>query len=628
MKWTKQILLILMMSVSMVTLAQTVSERLQSIGGFLNRSSEQQFLHPDEAFLLSARVTAPDNIQMNVLIAEGYYLYHDKFRFEITQGNANVNTQALVIPHGEVKQDPSFGEIEVNIGVFDIDIPVTREVPEELTVSLEYGYQGCKDNSLCYPPIKKAVTLVLPAGSSSADISSVASQAVIGISNKQQAAVPLSEQDGITQRLLSGGIFFNLLMFFGAGLLLSMTPCVFPMIPILSGIIAGQEKTLTASKGFVLSLVYVLSMALTYAIVGVVAALAGVNVQAAAQDPWIISALCLVLIALALSMFGFYEIQLPSSLQERLTRVSNSQQGGTLSGVAIMGAVSAVIVGPCVAPPLVGALAYISQTGDEVLGGLALFTMGMGMGVPLLIIGGSAGSLLPRAGAWMDTVKKIFGVALVGLAIWFLARIVSHTVVLYLWGALLIITAIYMGALDQLEKDASWRRLWKGLGLIMLLYGAILVIGASSGGKSIYQPLQGIVSLGSGNSETTEGLIFKRIKTLADLDAEIEASSQQGKPVMLDFYADWCIECIRMESNTFPQLQVKLALQDVVLLQADVTANDDDDKALLKRFNIYGPPAIMFFGSDGKERNAYRLYGYFDADEFSDHVIRAINTPI
>lgn len=626
MKWTKQILLFLMMSVSLVTLAQTVSERLQSIGGFLNRSSELEFLHPDEAFLLSARVTAPDNIRMNVVIAEGYYLYHDKFSFEITEGNAKVNTQAVVIPPGKVKQDPSFGEIEVNIGIFDIDVPVERESSEESAVSLEYGYQGCKDNSLCYPPIKKVVTLVLPAGSIVTDTSSVTSQAVSGINNNQQSIPSLSEQDGITQRLLSGGIFFNLLMFFGAGLLLSMTPCVFPMIPILSGIIAGQEKTLTASKGFVLSLVYVLSMALTYAIVGVVAALAGLNVQAAAQDPWIISALCLVLIALALSMFGFYEIQLPSSLQERLIRVSNSQQGGTLSGVAIMGAVSAIIVGPCVAPPLVGALTYISQTGDEVLGGLALFTMGMGMGVPLLIIGGSAGSLLPRAGPWMETIKKIFGVALLGLAIWFLARIVSLALELYLWGALLIITAIYMGALDQLDEQASWRRLWKGVGLIMLLYGAILVIGASSGGKSIYQPLQGIVSGGSGNSEIAEGLIFKRIKTVADLDVELEVASQQDKPVMLDFYADWCIECIRMESNTFHQPQVKQALQGAVLLQADVTANDDEDKALLKHFNIYGPPAIMFFGSDGKERDAYRLYGYFEADEFTDHVTKATNT--
>jgi thiol:disulfide interchange protein DsbD len=368
-------------------------------------------------------------------------------------------------------------------------------------------------------------------------------------------------------------------------------------------------------------------MALTYAVVGVIAALAGINIQAAAQDPWIISALCLVLLALALSMFGFYEIQMPSALQHKLTQLSNSQQGGTLSGVAIMGAVSAIIVGPCVAPPLVGALTYISQTGDEVLGGMALFSMGMGMGVPLLVIGGSAGSILPRAGPWMEIVKQIFGVALIGLAIWFLARVVSPAVELYLWGALFIITAIYMGALDQLDSQDRWRRLWKGAGLIMLLYGALLVIGASSGGKSIYRPLAGIVGNGT-TLQDHEGLTFIRIKTVTDLNSQLQQASMQGRPVMLDFYADWCIECIRMEENTFPQPQVKQALAGVVLLQADVTAHDEEDKALLKHFNIYGPPAIMFFGSDGKERNAYRLYGYFDADDFSDHVVRATQTSI
>jgi thiol:disulfide interchange protein DsbD len=575
--WRNFILFFLLVSLSIPSWAQTVSERLQSIGGFLNRSAEQEFLHPDQAFLLTPVVTAADSINVNVIVAEGYYLYHDKFNFEIIEGTDSIDKQAVTIPDGKIKQDPSFGNVEVNIGVFDIQVPVVRETREETEITFQYGYQGCKDESLCYPPIKKTATLLLPETAITSTSSVTAQTTDQGASNLPGNGI-VSEQDSITQRLVSGGILLNLAMFFGAGLLLSMTPCVFPMIPILSGIIAGQEKTLTPGKGFTLSLVYVLSMALTYAVVGVIAALAGINIQAAAQDPWIISALCLVLLALALSMFGFYEIQMPSALQHKLTQLSNSQQGGTLSGVAIMGAVSAIIVGPCVAPPLVGALTYISQTGDEVLGGMALFSMGMGMGVPLLVIGGSAGS-------------------------------------------------IYMGALDQLDSQDRWRRLWKGAGLIMLLYGALLVIGASSGGKSIYRPLAGIVGNGT-TLQDHEGLTFIRIKTVTDLNSQLQQASMQGRPVMLDFYADWCIECIRMEENTFPQPQVKQALAGVVLLQADVTAHDEEDKALLKHFNIYGPPAIMFFGSDGKERNAYRLYGYFDADDFSDHVVRATQTSI
>ncbi|MEX2353279.1 MAG: protein-disulfide reductase DsbD, partial [Gammaproteobacteria bacterium] len=417
----------------------------------------------------------------------------------------------------------------------------------------------------------------------------------------------VSEQDSFTRKLVEGSILVNALLFFGAGLLLSFTPCVFPMIPILSGIIVGQEKTPTPVQGFILSLVYVLAMALTYAVIGVLAAMANVNIQAAAQNIWVISVFCLVFVALALSMFGFYEIQLPSGIQSRLTRISNSRQGGTLSGVAIMGAVSAVIVGPCVAPPLIGALAYISQTGNEVLGGLALFSMGMGMGVPLLVIGGSAGSVLPRAGRWMDTIKKIFGVGLLGLAIWFLSRVVSPVIEMYLWAVLLIISAIYMGALDQLEKTASWARLWKGVGLIMLVYGVLLVIGASSGSNNLYKPLDGIASV---STESADHLEFTRIKSVADLDDQLKQASVAGKYVMLDFYADWCIECIRMESNTFPRPEVQAALDDVILLQADVTRNDDLDKELLNHFGIYGPPAILFFDPDGTEILPYRLFGF------------------
>jgi thioredoxin:protein disulfide reductase len=624
----KFVLLSVMAVAAYATHAQTISERLQNLGGFLNNSPEQQFLHPDEAFVLSVTEINPALLRMDVVIADGYYLYHDKFDFQFTEGEARVNNDAIIIPPGKIKEDPSFGRVEVNIGTFDIDVPLIRDNLAQTPVTLQYGYQGCKDNSLCYPPIKKTLPLVLSAVSSAdAGLNQSMTAGAVGIA-AQPAETMVSAQDSITQKLKAGGILINILLFFGAGLLLSMTPCVFPMIPILSGIIVGQEKTITHSKGFVLSLVYVMAMAITYAVIGVLAALAGINVQAAAQNIWLISIFCLVFIALALSMFGFYEISLPAGIQGRLTRLCNSQQGGTLSGVAIMGSVSAIIVGPCVAPPLVGALAYISQTGDEILGGMALFAMGMGMGVPLLVIGGSAGTLLPRAGPWMDTVKKVFGVGLLALAIWFLARVISPAIELYLWGALLIVSAIYMGALDQLEKNAGWPRLWKGLGLIMLIYGALLVIGASSGSTNVYKPLQAIVSSGDAGNKSERGLTFNRIKTVADLDGALEQASLQGKAVMLDFYADWCIECIRMETSTFPDAGVQQALENVMLLQADVTANDGQDKELLKHFGIYGPPAILFFGPDKKERSAYRLYGFFGPEAFSEHIRQATGTAI
>jgi thioredoxin:protein disulfide reductase len=608
--------------------AQSLSERLQNLRGMAS-TPEQDFLHPDQAFVMSASVDGPNLINVQWQIADGYYLYHDKFTFEITEGAASVEASSIVVPPGKTKEDPSFGSVAINTGDISIDVPLLRTQDSESPVTLLIGYQGCKDNSLCYPPIKKSVPLILSAVT-------VANSNVVGDSNVSARSEPvtsatggpteISEQDEFTQKLKEGSLLLNILLFFGAGLLLAVTPCVFPMIPILSGIIVGQEKTVTHARGFVLSLVYVVAMALTYAVIGVVAAMAEMNIQAAAQNVWVISIFCLVFVALALSMFGFYEIQMPSALQDRLVRISNSQQGGTLSGVAIMGAVSAIIVGPCVAPPLIGALTYISQTGDKLLGGMALFAMGMGMGVPLLAIGASAGSLLPKAGGWMDTVKKVFGVGLLAIAIWFLARVVSPTVELYLWAALLIISAIYMGALDQLDKNAGWARLWKGIGLLMLAYGLLLMVGASSGSENFYKPLESFASASGNATKSEDKLEFKRIKSAADLDRELDLAAQNGQSTMLDFYADWCIECIRMESNTFTQANVHQALNNVVLLQADVTANDDTDKELLRRFGIYGPPAILFFDRNGDERTAYRMFGYANAEKFTAHVNKAVGS--
>ncbi|MFY9975538.1 MAG: protein-disulfide reductase DsbD, partial [Chromatiaceae bacterium] len=440
-----------------------------------------------------------------------------------------------------------------------------------------------------------------------------------------EAPPMVSEQDRIAEVLRGGNLWLILAAFFGFGLLLAFTPCVFPMIPILSGIIAGQGPAITTRRAFTLSVVYVLAMALTYTVAGVLAGLFGANLQAAFQNPWILSAFALVFVALALSMFGFYDLQLPSSLQSKLADISNRQEGGTLIGVAIMGLLSALIVGPCVAPPLFGALIYISQTGDAVLGGAALFALSLGMGAPLIAIGTSAGKLLPRAGAWMDAVKAVFGVLLLAVAVLLLERILLPSVTMLLWGLLLICSAVYLGALTQPNPGASgWSKLWKGLGIFLLIYGALMLVGAAAGGKDTLQPLRGIGVGGAPGGDAAHAA-FKRVKTVADLDPELAAATASGKPVMLDFYADWCVACKEMERYTFSDPTVIAEMSRFVLLQADVTANDAEDQALMQgRFGIPGPPALLFFGPSGEELRNYRLVGFTPAAQFAEHLRRAV----
>ncbi|MEW8220814.1 MAG: protein-disulfide reductase DsbD, partial [Candidatus Thiodiazotropha taylori] len=483
-------------------------------------------------------------------------------------------------------------------------------------------YQGCAEIGVCYPPITKQFTLSLP-GISAAQAEE--SSAVMAAPAEASPELIQSETDQITNTMKGGSTLVIVGVFFLLGLGLAFTPCIFPMIPILSGIIAGHGDKITTQKAFVLSLVYVLAMAITYTIAGVLAGLFGENLQAYFQNPWILSSFALVFVLLALSMFGFYDLQLPSSLQSRLTDVSNKQQGGSLAGVAIMGFLSALIVGPCVAPPLAGALIYIGQTGDALLGGLALFALSMGMGAPLIAIGTSAGKLLPRAGSWMDAVKAVFGVALLGVAIVMLERIIPAEVAMLLWGILLIISAVYMGALRNLQIEASgWQKLWKGLGVVFLVYGTLMLVGAAAGGKDTLQPLRGL-AVGGGSGGAHQELVFKRIKSLQDLQQEVASASAAGKSVMLDFYADWCVSCKEMEKYTFTDADVIAALSNTVLLQADVTANDDIDQALLQgHFGLPGPPAIIFYGADGQERKAYRVVGFKPADAFAEHAQQAI----
>jgi thiol:disulfide interchange protein DsbD len=598
-------------------------------------AEEEEILTPDQAYQLSAVVEDAKHLRLVWNIAEGTYLYHDKLELRLLEGQG-VALGDYVLPEAEIKPDSvrpdgSIGDVALHHDEIDLKIPLVRSATAATEITLEAAYQGCAERGICYPPIRKQFQLALPAISAAALTDSTQSppakplaQPAETVDSLQQQA-PQSEVDEITATLQGGSLLVILGVFFLLGLGLAFTPCIFPMIPILSGIIAGQGERITTRKAFILSLVYVLAMALTYTFAGVLAGLFGGNLQASFQNPWILSTFAGVFVLLALSMFGFYELQLPASLQSKLTELSNRQQGGTLLGVAIMGLLSALIVGPCVAPPLAGALIYIGQTGDALLGGLALFALSMGMGAPLLAIGASAGKLLPRAGSWMNAVKAVFGVALLGVAILLLERILPADIAMLLWGILLIVSAIYMGALRHLEIEASgWQKLWKGLGVVFLVYGALMLVGAAAGGKDTLQPLRGLMLTGGGAHPTQE-LVFKRIKTVDDLEREVAAASTRGQTVMLDFYADWCVSCKEMEKYTFSDPQVIQALHGTLLLQADVTANDAEDQALLQgHFGLPGPPAIMFYGADGRERKNYRVIGFKSADEFAAHVTDAL----
>jgi thiol:disulfide interchange protein DsbD len=440
---------------------------------------------------------------------------------------------------------------------------------------------------------------------------------------RPSSQAPLSEQDRLAS-LLSSNPAGAILAFFVAGLLLAFTPCVFPMLPILSGIIVGQGARLTTLRAFWLSLVYVLAMSVTYTVAGVLAGLFGQNLQAVFQNPWIISGFVLIFIALALSMFGFYELQMPGRLQTRLAEASNRQQGGALWGVAVMGFLSALIVGPCVAPPLMAALIVIGSSGDAVLGGTALFALSIGMGVPLILFGVSAGKLVPRAGSWMDAVKAVFGVGLLALSIWMLERILPAGLIMLLWGALAIGCGIYLGALERIDAAASgWRRLWKAAGVLLLVLGILEIIGAASGGDDWLRPLQGLRPAASG-TQVGEHHAFERIKSLDELNQALAEAGAAGQGAMFDFYADWCVECKRMERNTFPEPGVQALLSRLRLLQADVTAHDPVDQELMRAFGVIGPPAILFFDRNGQEMKDFRLVGYFEPDAFSTHLQRVL----
>ncbi|HEY8219906.1 MAG TPA: protein-disulfide reductase DsbD [Methylobacter sp.] len=560
-------------------------------------TARYELLQPDQAFEFFASVKDDHTLHVNWHIAGGYYLYREKIQLELVNADG-VKLGTYDIPRGTPKHDEAFGQVEIFHDNLGFDLSVIRANPAAQTITLLAKYQGCADRGVCYPPMSKKIDLSLP------------------------VAQELSEQDQIVQSLHKDSFAVTLLSFFGFGLLLSLTPCIFPMIPILSGIIVGHGNRITTSRAFLLSLSYVVASALTYTVFGILAALFGSNLQTAFQQPWIIGLFSAIFVALSLSMFGFYHLELPKSLQVKLHNSSEIHRDGSLWGAAIMGALSSLIVGPCVAAPLAGALIFIGQTGDAVLGGSALFALGLGMGIPLLLLGASAGKLLPKAGNWLNSTKAVFGVIMLAVAVWMLSRILPGNVIMMLWAMLLIFPAIYLSAVDPLPENSSgWRKLWKGLGLMMLAYGLLLLIGFSLGNSNPLKPLQGF---GVSTAQAAEpGISFERVSSLAALEARIHQAAANHQPVMLDFYADWCISCKEMETYTFADPRVKQALKGYVLLQADVTKNSDDDKALLEKFSLIGPPAILFFGSDTQEKTANRVIGYQDVETFIKSLQRA-----
>lgn len=597
---------------------------MPALAGLFDRfgsSPQEKILEADQAFRLTIAATDPLTLEARWLIAPGYYLYRDKFRLSIPNA-PGIQIVGTDIAAGEPKDDPYFGRQEIyhNEAVLVARLQRDPASAGAQDLSVKADYQGCAEVGVCYPPLSQTISVSLaalapPAASSATP--GATPLATAGATPGQPAATPTgkeAEQDRLA-RLLGEQRFLAIPAFFGFGLLLAFTPCIFPMIPILSSLIAGQGAHLTRRRALLLSLTYVLAMAVTYTVAGVLAALLGQNVQAWFQSPWVIGAFSGLFILLALSMFGLYELQVPGALQTRLVAWSNRQRGGHLAGVAIMGLLSALIVGPCVAPPLIGALSFIAVTGDVPLGAAALFALSLGMGTPLLIIGASAGHWLPHAGHWMERTKSVFGVLLLAVALWLLERILPVTVTMVLWATLLIVTATYMGALQPAVHGApAWRTLIKGLGLVLLIYGILLLVGVAAGGRDPWQPLRGIGLVANASSAAQQPR-FRPVKTVAEVEQAVRAAN--GRPVLLDFYADWCVSCKEMERDTFTDPSVQSALADLVTLRADVTANDAADQALLKHFGLIGPPAILFFGPDGQERSALRVVGFLEAAPFA-----------
>ena len=574
-------------------------------------ANNEDFLPPEKAFRLTATALGNDRVQLDWIIAPGYYLYRD--RIKIADDTGRIGSPQF--PEGQTKQDEYFGKQIVYHQELKATVPLLKPANGAASLPLHVTYQGCAEAGLCYPPITQALNIVFPAtGGNAAGGGGAVSggPASAGASLASGAHGYVSEQDRLAALLRTGSLFTVLLEFFVGGLLLAFTPCVLPMVPILSGLIVGHGEPVKTSRAFLLSLTYVLGMSLTYTITGVAFAAAGRQVQAVFQQPWIIALFAALFVAMALSMFGLFTLQMPSFIQTRVADVSNRQRTGNFGGVAIMGALSALIVTTCVGPVLVAALIVIGQTGDMVRGGAALFAMSLGMGAPLLVVGSSAGRWLPRAGVWMDGVKRLFGVLMLAMAAWMIARIVPDRAALVLWAVPAIAAAVV------LWNFRAAMLVMRAAAVLAAVYGVLLLLGAARGADDPLHPLM--------QSAAAEALPFHSISTVADLRREVQAAAAAHQAVMLDIDADWCTSCKEMQRYTFTDPAVKSALQPVRLLRANVTANNADDQALLHEFQIYGPPTIAFYDAGGHEQQRYRVVGFMPAARFAALLRQALTT--
>ncbi len=595
-----------------VKLKKAGSEKKLSLAS-LSGNSIEDALPADEVFIPNAFAVDGNTIEFGIRLLPDYYLY--KSKISVRSLNDNARAGQLDLPKGKVKTDEWLGEQEVYFDEVFGKLAIARATPEAMDLDIELNYQGCKVDGICYLPVSKVLTVSLPAATTTTDLSSI-----------PDPSLPVSEQARLAQIITGSSIWVAAGLFFLAGLGLAFTPCVLPMVPILSGIIAGDGDNVSSMRGFTLALSYVMGMAIVYTGAGIAAAALGLQLQATFNQPWILVLFAGLFVFLALGMFGAYDLQMPSSIQSKLSGVSGNQKSGTMIGAFVMGALSSLIVTACVAPALIAALTVIAQTGDMLRGGSALFAMSLGMGAPLLAVGAAQGKLLPKAGGWMIAVKNAFGFMMLGLAIWMLSRILPGTLTMLLWAILIFMSGVFLGGLTTLTSESGAKqKLGKGFGFLAIIYGIILLLGSLTGGSNPLQPLASVKVGGAAVGEAEHELPFQRIKSVDDLDREIAAAASNGKTALLDFYADWCVSCKEMEAYTFVDADVQAALSNTVWLQADVTASDATDKVLLERFGVFGPPTIIFFGSDGEQRHGYEVVGYMKAPDFAKHVRQAFS---
>ncbi|MDQ7046420.1 MAG: protein-disulfide reductase DsbD, partial [Sulfurovum sp.] len=568
-------------------------------GSFESALKKHKFLSPDEAFQVSA-VLKDGMIETKIIIGDKIHLYDDHtLHYRIVSPELVELTVNKPTSH-EFDGDMVYEkELVVSIPVSDISEKVAGDY------ILELEFLGCSDAGICYQPIIKSFHF---------------KGAPLGVFDKISKLVKEGNAAKIVDVLVNESSFFVLFLFFIFGLLLSLTPCIFPMIPILSSIIvsqqSGDEKP-NMAQAFFTSLIYVLAMALTYTFVGLVAGLLGADLQAAMQNPWVLTIFSGVFIALALSLFGYYEIGLPSSWQSKLNKASDNAQGKGIAGTVIMGALSALIVGPCTAAPISGAVIFISHTGDALLGGAALFVMSMGMGMPLLLVGLGAGKFMPKPGGWMTRISQVFGVMMLALAIFMLSRILPSGVTMTLWALLFMGTAIYMDVFGHKENEGA-KKLFRLLALTFLLYGASLFVGAVSGSTSFIRPFErfttGVAVTASHTVESKKEHLGYSVERLMK---EVKASD---KMVVVDFGKDSCTACTELEEITFPHPLVQEQLKNFTFIKVDLTANNDEDKALLKKFELFGTPNIIFFDKDNKYIPEKSLTGFISPEPFAKHL--------